>query len=801
MWKNYLKTASRTLIRNKNYILLNVSGLSIGIAVFLIIFMIIRFETGYDSFHQKKDRIYRVLTVYKNDAHGISTSSAVPAPLPAALHNDFPDVKVTNISAYSAMPVSVIAPNGQVIKSLKTDLFFTDPSFFNAFDFKWVAGGAKTSLSDPNSAVLTKQSAALFFGDWKNALGKVIRVNKDFLLKINGILDDVPQQTDFQFKVILPIGLLNHAKSTDWQSLSGHQQSYVLLPAGMNPSAFDRQLKSFARKYHATDDKTTHTIQPLSTVHYDAGNRYEGVTNFSGKMISGQKVDLLWLIAGFILLIACVNFINLTTAQAVNRAKEIGVRKVMGSNRTQLILQFLMETLLLTLAAVITALVLVGFLSGGIGEIINIPIRLTAIPVPVLLSFLVTLTMLVSLLAGAYPAIVLSDFNPVKALKSKINTNSKQGVNLRPTLVVIQFTIAQILIISTFIIIRQMNYFQNGAMGFEKDAVINIGFKPDSLTLTKLDYLRNRLLAETGVNNITFSNASPAEDDSWWLPIVFDHAAKQTEFNVVSKYVDANYVNTYHLQIVAGRNISATVDTTEYLVNETLAKKLGFKHPNDILNKELKFFNSNAGLIVGVVKDFHTASFKEGIAPTFLCNLKTYSNAGIKLSIRNMPATILAISKIWAEVYPDYPFEYQFLSDEIAAFYKQERQLSQLFQLFAGIAIFLSCLGLYGLASFMATQRVKEIGIRKVLGATSAHIVYLFSKTFVMLVVIGFIIASPIAWYFMHQWLQQYTYRISINGWLFLAAGAGSVIIALTSVGLKALGASLANPARSLKSE
>jgi putative ABC transport system permease protein len=803
MWKNYFKTAYRTLSRNKNYTLLNIAGLSIGVAACLVIFMIISFETHYDDFHTKKARIHRVLTVYPNNTNGPALTSGVPAPLPKALRADFPDVKVAEINDYAGLPALTFQPNGQIAKSFKTDIFFADATFFEVFDFKWLSGDAKATLNDPNSAILTETTANLFFGNWKDAIGKVIKVNNDFTLKITGVLADVPQQTDFQFKVILPNILLNHSKSTDWATINGHQQTYVMLPEGMKPVAFDQQLKAFARKYRASDDKTLQALQPLATVHYDADNKYEGMWNFTGKMISGQRVQLLWLIAAFILVIACVNFVNLATAQAVNRAKEIGVRKVMGSNKTQLRVQFMTETLILVLTAVFIAFLLALGFAGSIGNVINIPISLLNLPLVSLGIFLVSLIILVTLLAGLYPAVILSGFNPIKALKNKIAKTGKQGFSLRPVLVVVQFVVAQVLIISTFIIVKQMHYFEKGAMGFEKDAIVNIDFKADKAHHSKLQYLRDRLLTVKGVKNVTFANASPAEEDSWFTPVNFDHAAKETDFAAVSKYVDPNYLDAYHLQLVAGRNISANDTTNQFMINETMVKKLGFKQPYQALNKEINLWNGTAkGLIVGIVKDFHTASFKEGIAPVFFVNMQRgYSSSGIELSTTNMPATMAGIEKIWTEVYPDAPFEYQFLNDKIDAFYKQERQLSKLFQLFAGIAIFLSCLGLYGLASFMATQRVKEIGIRKVLGATAGNIIYLFSKDFVGLVVIAFVIASPVVWYFMHQWLQQYTYHVPLNGWIFLAGGIGSVLIALATISFKALGASLLSPAKSLKSE
>lgn len=803
MWKNYFKTAYRTLIRNKNYTLLNISGLAVGVAVCLVIFMIVSFETHYDDFHTKKDRIYRVLNAYDHPKNSAALDPGIPAPLPKALRTDFPEIKVTDANQYTDVPVSTLQADGQIAKSLKTDLFFTDPAFFEMFDFKWISGNAGKTLAEPNTAALTQKTATLFFGDWHDAIGKVIRVNKDFTIKVTGILADVPQQTDFQLKVVVPAVMLNHSKSTDWSTINGHQQCYVMLPQNMRPEIFNRQLKNFAHKYRAADDKITQAIQPLASVHYDADNKYEGSWNFTGKMISGQRVQLLWLIAGFILVIACVNFINLATAQAVNRSKEIGVRKVMGSNKLQLRLQFMTETFLLVLAAVIIALLLAVFSANVIGDVINIPISLLSIPPVSLVIFLLLVIASVTGMAGLYPAVILSGFSPIKALKTKIVKTGKQSFSLRPVLVVSQFVIAQALIIATFIIVKQMKYFETAAMGFEKNAIVNIDFRADSVHNSQLPDFRNRLMAINGVKNVTFANASPAEEDSWWTPVNFDHNVKETDFALVSKYIDANYVDTYHLKIVAGRNINPNTTAKEFLLNETTAKKLGFKQPYLALNKEINLWNGVAkGLVVGVVKDFHTASFKEGIAPAFFVNMvRGYSSSGIELSSTNIPATMAAIEKVWTATYPDAPFEYHFLSDTIDTFYKQERQLSRLFELFAGIAIFLSCLGLYGLASFMATQRVKEIGIRKVLGATASNIIYLFSKDFMSLIAIAFAIASPVVWYFMHQWIQKYSYHAPLSVWIFMMGGIGSVMVAMATIGFKALSASALSPAKSLKSE
>lgn len=799
MRKIFFMTAIRTVAKNRNYTLLNVLGLTIGIAVALVIMMIIHYETNFDNFHKNKERIYRILTTSTDENHQLAVSSLVPAPLPGSLKNDFPNIEVTDINGYPSKPVAIVGQGGGIVKSFNSDLFFTDPSFFKIFDFKWIAGNPNVALNDPNTAVLTKKIASLFFGKWQDALGKTIIVNRDFTLKVGGILDDIPAQTDFQFKVILPVQLLKHTKSDDWSSLSGYQQCYVMLPPSMNSGVFEQQLVGFSKKYRGTMDRTTHSVQRLDKVHYDSKDEYEGVTNFSGKFINGKKVMLLILIAVFILVIACVNFINLATAQAVTRAKEVGIRKTIGGSRAQLTNQFLTETALLVLAAILCALGIVFIAGHSIGNLIDMPIALTNFPIDILLPALIGILFSITLLAGLYPGLILSSFKPIEALKGKTGLKSSQKINLRPLLIIVQFIVTQILIIAAIVIVKQLNFLQEGKMGFEKNSVINISFKPDSLNLSKLEYLRTTFLKHNNIENVSFSNTTPAEEDSWWQPIKFDNADRNTSFSVISKFIDTSYVDTYKLSIIAGRNIRAAGIRTEYLINETLAKKLGYKQYDDILNKEISFFDSNEGTIVGVVKDFHTGSFKSEIAPIFLCNTGAYGVASIRLAGDNPQRTISNISEIWKNIYPDSPFEYKFMDEKINELYRQEHLLSTLYQIFSGIAIFLSCLGLYAIVAFTTKQRIKEIGIRKVLGASSANIVYMFSKNFIPLVLISFLIASPIVFYFIKQWLEGFAYHISIDVWIFVSAGAGTLTIALITISIKALEASYINPVKNLK--
>jgi ABC-type antimicrobial peptide transport system permease subunit len=546
------------------------------------------------------------------------------------------------------------------------------------------------------------------------------------------------------------------------------------------------------------ENKDSHILESLNKVHYSQAG------NFSGRTISPELIRVLWLIAAFILLIACVNFINLATAQAVNRSKEVGVRKVMGSNKWQLKLQFLAETFLIVITAVALALVLSVVLLPAISKLLAIPLAFNIFQNTSVLIFLFIVTVCVTLLAGFYPSVVLSGFNPIHALKSQLAVKNTKGISLRRGLVVFQFIIAQALIIGTIIIVKQMNYFTSKPLGFDKDAIINVPFPGDSAGISKLDYLRKELSGISGIQNISFSSNTPIEDDNDnWTKFKYNHAAKETDFYAINKGTDNEYLPTYKLPLVAGRNLQASDTVREFLVNESLVNKLGITNPQEVLNKEISLWDGQLrGNIVGVLKDFHNRSFRAPFAPLLMTTAKNwYSVAAVKLTTQDAATTIRSVEKIWNNEFPDFVFEYKFLDEKIENFYKQENQLSQLYKVFAVIAIFLSCLGLYGLVSFMAVQRIKEVGIRKVLGASAGSIVYLFSKEFMLLIGIAFLIASPLAWYFMHKWLQDYPYRINLSWWIFILGGAASVIIALITVSFRAVKAAVANPVTSLRTE
>ncbi len=533
-------------------------------------------------------------------------------------------------------------------------------------------------------------------------------------------------------------------------------------------------------------------------MHYDTQTG-----NFSNKTISHQLLNVLWLIAAFILLIACVNFINLSTAQAVNRAKEVGVRKVLGSSRSHLQVQFIVETFLMVISAVLIAAIITMLALPYVNQLLDLSLSFNILSDPSIILFLLTVTIAVTVLAGFYPSIVLARFNPVNALKSKL-TSTTGGISLRRGLVVFQFIIAQALIIGTLVIVRQMDYFMNQPLGFDKDAITNVPFRVDSIRLSKLDYLKKQLLSVPGVQAVTYSSNTPVENGTdLWSIIKYNHAIKQTDFQVITKFADNQFLSVYKLPLIAGRNVNPSDTAGEFLVNESLVKTLGLKTPKDILNKHMTTWHDQIkGTVVGVLKDFHDRSFRNELAPLLITTDNAmYNQVGIKLATTHMTSTMQSVKNIFEKTFPDFVYEYKFLDEKIANFYKQENQLAQLYKIFASIAIFLSCLGLYGLASFMAVQRVKEVGIRKVLGASIANIIYLFSKEFIILIAIAFAIATPIAWYYMHQWLQAYAYRISISWWLIAVGGLVAIIIALTTISFQAIKAAMANPVKSLRSE
>jgi len=803
MIKNYLKTAFRNLSRNKGYAFINVLGLAVGIAACLLIFLVIQFESSFDNFHKKKNTIYRIGTkFYTQD--GFTYSGGVSFPVASALRIDFPQIKEVASIYRNGGQVTVEDENHQLKKINEDNFYYAEPEFFKMFDFEWLVGSPKTCLNDPHSAVLTQATAEKYFGNWRAAIGKTIKHENKTLYKITGILKNVPPNSDFPFSVVAGYTALQNTyiknNLNDWVSTFGGAYTFVVLPPELLPKKFDAQLITFGKKHKPAEyAKDLFVTQPLSEIHYD--DRFGTYTRHT---FSHSLIMALALIGLFLILIACVNFINLATAQAVNRSREVGVRKVLGSNRSQLAFQFLGETALITVAAVFIAVGIAESALAFLNKLLETRMTMNFISNPSLIVFALIVTVLVTFLSGLYPAIILSGFNPVTALKTKISSKMVGGISLRRALVVLQFTIAQILIIGVLIVVSQMNFFKNASLGFEKAYVINVPVPGDSISHTKLSYMRDRLLANNNVQNVSFSFATPSsESNDWNSDFKFDHSAKNTNFSANLKWADPDYFKTYNLQFVAGHAYQPSDTVREFVVNETLLRKLGVRNPQDAIGKEINFWDGNkVANIVGVIRDFNSYSLRQPMAPVVLSTWKdVYQTISIKIKAGAEKSMLPYIEKLWNQNFPDYVYQYEFLDKTIENFYRQENQLSILYKIFAGIAIFISCLGLYGLVSFMAVQRTKEVGIRKVLGASTQHIVYLLSKEFTLLIIVAFAISAPIAYYIMNKWLQNYSYRIGLSAYIFLLAIISSIIIAWITVGQRAIKAAMANPVKSLRTE
>jgi putative ABC transport system permease protein len=808
MFRSYLKIARRHLFRNLSYTLINVVGLAIGIGVCLLIFVYIHFETTFDDFHPNKERIFRVVTEYRNSADSIlGYTNEVPLPLPKAIKSDMPELqRSAGVYCSDNDQLFVLDGSGQAEKKFKekAGLFYMEPSFFDIFNFKWLAGGPNSSLQQPNSIVLSRGTANRYFGDWSKAIGRNIRLNNEFLLAVTGILEDVPANTDFQLKAIVPFSLSWTLKYPNWTFTNSRLGCFVLLPPNEQAGTATGRLRALSKKYMTGTggNKTELVFQPISDIHYWRGPIQ--TDNFMEQVITRGQIRVWWITALSVLFIACINFINLSTSQFGRRGKEIGVQKVLGSNSPMLRRQFLMETFLVVVMAVALGVVFSLLGIDPVGKLLDIPLSAHLLMEPGTILFLLVVAILTTLLAGLYPSFVLSRFNPIHVLKSNQGASPGKVKVLRQGLIVFQFMITQIIIIGMLVFVKQMDYLRNGSMGFNKDAVIAVPIPQKESDRSKYVFLRSSINSIPGVRSATFCSSPPATLDNSWDNV---HAAGQAQqgegLQVITKFADSEYLRTYGLTLEAGRNFSSdTAD--EFLITRKLMDLLGYKDPAEALSGRIRVGDNTVGdRIVGVLSDFHATTFHENYTPVLIAPGRNsgFSFVGIKLNSTNMPATLKALGSLWDNTYPDFVFEYQFMDDTIAQFYKEENKQTQLFKIIAGIAIFLSCLGLYGLISFVAAQRVREIAIRKVLGASSKRIAFTFMKDFVSLICIAFLAASPIGWYFMKKWLDNYAFRVDVSWWIFLLSGGAAILITLLTISYTAVRAARANPVRNLRAE
>jgi putative ABC transport system permease protein len=797
MFRLNLKIALRNLWKYKGYTAINILGLAIGLASCILIFIFVRFELSYDQKFENSDRIYRVVSSWKYADGNQFYSQGVPRPLAAALRNDFSQFEKVAAIQEESGTLKMDAQNGKAAVKVSKRVFYVEPSFFQIFDYQWLSGNPQQSLTAPNTVVLSEQTARTFFGDWKNAVGKRINFDNGIDLKVTGIIKDNPSNSSFPLNILISYSSYTDKNSKSWNSVSSSSECYVSLKPGATVAQLDLQMKQFIKKYYVENSvgKEIHYFQPLSDIHHN-----ENYGNFKNQLTPYKQLIGLSVIGLFLLLTACINFINLATAQAVSRSKEVGVRKVMGSRRKQLIWQFLSETLLITVIALLLACVLVEISLPAMASLFDADTTFSLFGHPIIFVFLLIMILVVSFLAGLYPALVMSRFSPALAIKNKVSAANAGGVGLRKALVVVQFAITAILIVSTLVVMKQMSYIRDKSMGYDTKAIAMIEMPQDSLSLLKFATLAAQLSKVPGIKAMSFNSAAPTASNNNETSFSYN-SAKNADFQLNIKLVDDQYFETFGLKLIAGKILAKSDTIKEIVVNETFLKKLNVKNPNEALGKMVTLWGTKVP-IVGVIKDFNNFSLHETIAPIALFSRKkNFGNLAIRLEKGELVNTMKTIESTFNGVFPNSVYSASFLADEIEGYYHTEQVMGVLFRVFAGVVIFISFIGLFGMISFVATQRTKEIAIRKVLGASNFELVKMLNSSFMWMVLVANLLAWPIAYVLVNKWLGGFHYRIELSFWPFLTAAAVSMFITLATVSLRSYRAAKANTIDALKYE
>lgn len=794
MVRNYIKIAFRNLTRNKVFSVINLLGLSTGITVCLLIFLFISNEFSVDNFHKNGQSIYRVTRGIEMSEGKETAVSYLSGPYAPALLTDFRG-QITQ--AVRVNPTDALVTTRD--KSFhERKIIDVDPAFFTFFSFPLLKGNPATVLAEPASVVLTESTARKYFGSIDNALGKIVEVDKNLPLKVTGIAQDVPANSHLDFDLVIP---LENYKDRSWMTrwINNGIYTYVQLAPTVSEAQVERNFPRFMDKHMGLIMKQagfhfTLSLTPLRDVYFEQGP-------FDQAKHGDKRVVYIFLsIALLILLVACINFMNLSTVRAVERSKEIGVRKVLGAIKGHLVWQFIGESLLLTALSCVLSVGLLALILPFYKQLLGYPLNLSVYAGPIVL-FLLGIMVVAGFLSGSYPAFVLAAFSPIQALKGKLRLG-KGGISLRQVLVVVQFSISILLMLGTAIGTQQMSYLKNKQLGYNKEQTVIIPIDNEDIYTFILNH-KPELLAQSRVAAVSMMSGEPG---GFFDGMMFDVEAHPNRWKARTEFADFDYVKTLGLKLIAGRDLSGKypTDTVQAaLINRTAAARLGWT-PEQAIGKRLKntVRDSTNRTIVGVVEDFNFLSLKEAIEPLVIApNPDDRRAALIRLSPGNLPAAVETIRQLYAKTRPAYPFEYHFLDQQFDQMYQTDLRQQTILSVFAGLAIFIACLGLFGLASFSAQQRTKEIGVRKVLGASVGSIVNLLSSDFLKPVGVAILIASPIAWYVMNQWLQNFAYRIAMSWWVFAGAGLLAVGIALLTVSFQSVKAALMNPVKSLRSE
>ncbi|HEX7844509.1 MAG TPA: FtsX-like permease family protein [Chitinophagaceae bacterium] len=811
MIRNYLKIAWRNLVKNKMFSLINITGLALGLAVCMLIMLWVQNETSYDKYQPNADRVYRISRSFNNPetgAQNLLLSTIGPAFGPLLL-NDFKEIE--SMTRTLQLNQTAVKYEDNIIT--ESNMYCADDKFFEFFKADVLKGNPKKALADPYCVVMEEETAKKYFGN-EDPVNKVIKINVGGFIdfKVTGIYKAFPSNTHFHPEILASFKTLDdtliYGKENLRTSFSNNSFfTYIRLPQHYDPKKLETQFPAFIDRNMPIPDNakfksskgTSLALQKLTDIHLRSHTDYEAEENGDIK-----RVYIFSVIALFILLIACINYMNLSTARSALRAREIGVRKVVGAERKQIMLQFLSESVLVTWIAMILAFGLTALLLPWMNDLSGQHLSMSAllkwqIILPILLAPFV-----VGVLSGLYPSLFMSSFKPIWVLKGIFRTG-KSNISFRKVLVVLQFTVSIILIIATGIVFTQMRYMQKKSLGFDKEHIITMPYVTD--LNDKFDAFRTELLTNSNIKNAGRSSRIPSGrllDNSGVRMISGDTMAPVTA-EIKYVVVDQDFISTYGLKMVAGRDFSRefSLDTSGFLINEAAAKVLGFKTNEEAVGKNFGYGSRN-GKLIGVFKDFHFESLHQRIVPMVFFiprNANAYGGISVRIDGADMSSALAHVEKTWKSFAPESPYQFNFMDESFARLYSAEDRQKKLFTTFAFIAILIACLGLYGLSAFAISQRVKEIGIRKVLGADIKTIVTLLSKNFLLLVAIAAILAFVVAGFVMNKWLEDFAYRISMPWWIFLLAGLLATVIALATISFQAIKTAVANPVKSLRTE
>jgi len=797
MITNYFKVVFRNIIKNKSYSIINIFGLAVGLASCIIIYLFISYETSFDKFYAKSGRIY-IVGVEEKHASGIQHSLGTQFPFAEAMRTDFPELEA--VSRIYGLQETQVKVEDELFN--ENNFLFTEPDFFKMFDVEYILGDPENNLEDPQSIIITEELAKKYFEN-ESPIGKNIKLDNTLDLSVVAVIKSTPNNTSLPYNAIASVNALTEdylgMDMNRWTVTSGSNATFILLPDNTSPESVVNGFESFKKKYLRERDVeiNTYSLIPLTELHNNT--LYSYMTYTTG----GETIFIFGIIGFVILIIASINFVNLSIAQSVKRSKEVGIRKTLGAFRGQLVKQYLGESLQYNFIAIVLAISLVLALLPELNNFLGNGTDLnlfSSIYVPI---FLLSTFILVGLITGIYPALILSRFNPVKMFKTDFSNTKKGFFSLRNSLVGIQFIISQILIVSVFVIASQLDLIKNKDLGFTKDSIVNVQLpEPD---ISKMEVLRTKLLSSPNIKAVSFELGPPTSNALVQSFAQFDINGELKNEIVKIQPVDENYINLFDIKLLAGSNFSRYVegDTLyKYIINESMLKQMNIVNPDEAIGKPISV-SRYRGEIIGVVIDFHQQSLREEITPLVMTNFITdfFENTSIKMSANNIPTQIEYIKNSFAEIFPGYIHNVEFYDEFLGQLYESEERIFTIIESFAILAIIIGCLGLFGLMSFIAVQKTKEIGIRKVLGATIPNILSNLSKQFSKVIIISNVIAWPMAYFVMSKWLEGFAYRTEINVSIFIISGVIGLAIAILSISFQAVKAALANPGESLKYE